>query len=97
MFQTLLISQEEMSAMEVVKASLGSFYPIPRHLPSHPLCPLPSTRSRLFAADQGSASRANLQDSEFHSYAALARVHYLGTGLICKAQCLVAFSSPPQA
>ena len=72
--------------MEVVKASLGSFCPIPSHLPSHCLSPLLSLRSPLFAADQGSGSLANLQDREFYSCAALANVHFLGTALIHKTQ-----------
>lgn len=71
----------------------GSF-PIPGYIPNNSLSSLPSPRSLLFAADQGSASQTNLQDSEFHSHKAWANVHFQHTGLVYRAFYVVAFSSP---
>ena len=95
---TLLISEAKLDAQKYVWAGLGHFFTSSRHLPSHlSPAPPPSPKSPVFAADQGSAPQTNLQDSEFHSHQAWATVQFPHTGLVCRAQSIVAFSALPQA
>lgn len=66
--------------MEVVKASLGSCYPMPRPSPATLFSHCPAQGAFFLQPTRVQPP------SEFHGRTALANAHFLGTGLVRKTQ-----------